>query len=426
MAVILIFLFLLFILYSFSGQISGLEGLVLFSGFFIVVSFYAGKFLKKLGLPLITGYLITGIIFSPSISGVLSEKLLEYFKYVNEIALSFIAFAAGAELKIDSIKKRLKSIWIITFFQVLIVFVSVSSIFFFIFLYTEIIKTLSTSYIITMSILLGVIATAKSPATTIAVILEEKAKGEMTDTVLGITIIKDVLIMFIFSIAFSLSVGYLKGGGTEKIYIKVAHLSAEIVLSVLIGVVVYFVVYAYMKVVSKYVLLFLFSVSLILSGLYYEYEIHFLLTCITAGFLMRNFTKYGEEFLKAVDEVSLPVIIIFFSVSGASVKAGVFKRFWYIALLYVLVRAIFTFLGTYIGGVVSKAADSVKKYSWYGFLGQAGVSIGFAQMIGKEFSSVGELIKSIVLAGIIVNQIIGPVGFSWALRKTSEAKNYSK
>ena len=76
MSTILIFLFVLLILYSISGHISGIANITTISGFFIVVSFFLGKFLKKFAFPLITGYLISGIIFSPSVTGIIDEKLL--------------------------------------------------------------------------------------------------------------------------------------------------------------------------------------------------------------------------------------------------------------------------------------------------------------------------------------------------------------
>ncbi len=423
MIVILIFLFLFFIIYSVNGgALSGIEHITLMAGFFIVVSFFVGKFLKKLGLPLITGYLLSGIFFSPTLTGLIDKEILNYFKYINEIALSFIAFAAGVELNIKSIKRNLKNIWIITVFQVFIAFLLVFMMFLIFFHLSGILSNFTNEIVISLAVLIGVVSTAKSPATTIAVIIEEKAKGEMTDIVLGVTIIKDVLIMFFFSIALSFTTSYSLKSSDEKIWNMLFHLTADIVLSLIVGIFFALIIYFYIKVVNRYLLLFLFSLTLILAGLYYSFELHFLLTCIMAGFVLRNYTDVGDIFYSAIEKVSLPVIIMFFSISGASFEAGIFKKFWFLALFYVIVRALFTFLGTYIGAMVSKASENIKKYSWFGFLGQAGVSIGFAYLIGKEFGEPGILIKNIILTGIIINQVVGPIGFSWALRKSGESR----
>jgi Kef-type K+ transport system membrane component KefB len=65
---------------------------------------------KKLGVPTITGYMIIGFLCGPYVLKVLTVDQVEECGYVNKIALSFIAFSAGAEIHWHEIKPLLRSI----------------------------------------------------------------------------------------------------------------------------------------------------------------------------------------------------------------------------------------------------------------------------------------------------------------------------
>jgi uncharacterized membrane protein len=72
--------------------------------------------------------------------------------------------------------------------------------------------------------------------------------------------------------------------------------------------------------------------------------------------------------------------------------------------------------------MIIREGDNIKKYSFLGFIGQAGVSIGFAKIIGANFGDWGIQLQTLILAIVAINQIIGPIGFKWALKKAGEAR----
>jgi Kef-type K+ transport system membrane component KefB len=92
-----------------------LEIVLIIAGFTVIAlaSRQVGGLFTKANLPLITGFLFTGIIVGPYVLGLISEEAVRNLRFVDELALAFIAFFAGSELYIKELKGRLRSIrWV--------------------------------------------------------------------------------------------------------------------------------------------------------------------------------------------------------------------------------------------------------------------------------------------------------------------------
>jgi len=74
-------------------------------GLVLVVGFFAGKAANLLHLPKISGYIIIGLLLSPSISGILSFQDIDHlFPVTSEIALAFIAYSIGGSLLMSRVR----------------------------------------------------------------------------------------------------------------------------------------------------------------------------------------------------------------------------------------------------------------------------------------------------------------------------------
>ena len=101
------------------------ELIALLVGFIIIAisSNHLSKFILKIKLPLITGFLVFGIIAWPYGLKLITKNAVENLHFVNEISLAFIAFAAGSELYLPELRKSFKSIIWNTFGQFVITFI---------------------------------------------------------------------------------------------------------------------------------------------------------------------------------------------------------------------------------------------------------------------------------------------------------------
>ena len=66
--------------------------------------------LELVGLPHLTGYLLAGVATGPYVLGLVSHHAVEDLLPVNQLALSLIALAGGAELRISSLKSGFRSL----------------------------------------------------------------------------------------------------------------------------------------------------------------------------------------------------------------------------------------------------------------------------------------------------------------------------
>jgi len=88
-----------------------------------VASERIAKIIQKLHLPLITGFLLIGILSGPFVLKMIPESANNSLNFINDLSLAFIAFAAGSELYLKDLRSRIKSISWITFGQLVITFI---------------------------------------------------------------------------------------------------------------------------------------------------------------------------------------------------------------------------------------------------------------------------------------------------------------
>ena len=68
-------------------EIGPLEGL----GILFISGYLGGRLANRLRFPRVTGYIVAGILLSPSVSGILpSELVKEKFLIINDIALCYL------------------------------------------------------------------------------------------------------------------------------------------------------------------------------------------------------------------------------------------------------------------------------------------------------------------------------------------------
>ena len=87
--------------------------LLTFTAIFFFIALAAkkiGGWFSKIGLPYITGYLLTGMVAGPFILDLLPSEATTTLRYIDELALGIIAFVAGSELYLKEIRSRIRSI----------------------------------------------------------------------------------------------------------------------------------------------------------------------------------------------------------------------------------------------------------------------------------------------------------------------------
>ena len=386
----------------------------------IAVALCAGllvsRFVKPLKLPAVTGYLIAGILIGPYCLGKLGVPGLGFpttadvkaLSLFNDVALGFIAFAIGNEFRLSQLRETGKQATVIGIFQALTATLMVDlmliGLHFFI---------LGDSISIADAIVLGAIATATAPAATLMVVRQYKAKGELTDLLLPIVALDDAVGLIVFAVSFGIAKA-INCGNYDMVSILVEPL-LEIVFSVLLGFVmggVFSAAEKYFKSNSKRLSLSITFVILTVALSMMEFEVG----GVKIGFssllvtVFCNVCDFSADMMDKTDKWTSPLYILFFVLSGAELELDVFSNLSVIVvgLVYIFARAFGKWMGASISSKCMKCSPSVQKWLGITLLPQAGVALGMSVTVAQTLGADGELIRNIVLFGVLIYELIGP------------------
>ena len=399
-------------------------------GFILLASLFFGKLSKKAGLPMITGFLVGGMIFGPWGFALFGIEELERLEFINHLALSFIALSAGAELEWRVVRDRIWKVLGLTLMQTTIVFGGFATIFSILF-GIGLIDGIGPEEATAAALLLGVIAVANSPSSAIAVINETRSKGVITQTVLSTSVIKDILVIALFAFTVSYvhlsaaasGVGGTSGDGGSMTGEILGSILSETFLSVAAGILIGLPVALYYKRFTNQQPIFIAGIAVFASELSILLELNELILCIVIGFIIRSLIETGKEFVETLEKSSMPIFVAFFAMAGALLDLEAVSLMWSGALLYFLLRLALVWFSTRTAATLMGESETTKRHLWSGFTPQAGVSLGLAVIIESRIEGFGGTLATLIVASIAINQLIGPILFKRSLQASGEAGN---
>lgn len=412
-----------------------LSFLPLFIGFFIIAlsAERVAGFFKRLHLPGITGALLTGIIAGPYFLDFISHEVVDKLHFLNEVSLSFIAFYAGTELYLKEIRDRIKNIIVETAAFIITIFVIGGVVIYNIADLIPFMNSMSSNAKIAVALLMATIFIARSPSSALAVIKEMRAKGPFVKTAMSITVIIDFIVIVLFSVTLSLALNFTSGVSLNFIFI--IDVLIELIMAFVFGLVFSKIITfvfnfslspivksAFLLLLGYVIYAFLHYVK-VKSIIYLPFELHIepLLVCIVAGFIITNHTSYRKEFKSVLHILSPYVYIVFFTLTGAHLAMDYFILVWQIALLLFFIRSLAVIIGSFIGATINKEKILYKTTSWTAGITQAGVGIGLATVVSRQFPEWGKEFYTLILSVIVLNEIVGPMIFKFGIKRMKES-----
>ena len=411
------------------------EGLIPISIFLLTClsSHRIGHFFISARLPLITGFLATGILIGPFVLQLLSTESLASLRFVDEAALAFIGFAAGAELHYRELRSRLKSIRWITLGLVAVTFTAVVTVVLALADWIPFIGELGPSGKLTVALLAGSVLIARSPSSAIAVVNELRARGPFTRTVLGVTVVMDVVVIVIFGLNSSIAGALLHGSGFRPGLIGLVLM--EVMLSIATGVALGRLIPHLTRLPGPRAVR---NLALLVAGyaifaaadalrrgsvdrLGFELFLEPLLISMVTGFTIANFSDRRSSFHRLLDDTGPGVYVAFFTLAGASLDFDTLLGVWAVALALFATRLAAVFLGAFVGGSMAGDPMRLNRIGGLAFITQAGVGLGLAKEVAVEFPPWGSDFATMMIAVIVLNQIVGPPLFKLALHLAGEA-----
>jgi Kef-type K+ transport system membrane component KefB len=391
-------------------------------GIMLLTSFLLADVIKKFHLPRLTGYMIMGVILGVSGVGILTDTRIDNLHFLENLALAFIALAAGGELRFRELKKNIKSVSRILFGQIIIIFSGMAILFVLASGYFPILEGFPPNVIIAFGLLFAGTALSTSPATTIGIITETNAQGRVTNLILFITVLKAIVLIIFFPLIITITTGLTAGADTPETNI-ISRFIFQFVKSIFGGAIFGALIIWYLKKVKVEISIFLFAITLAISELGSLFEFDILLTAMICGIIVQNFSSKGDDLIKGIEIFSLPVYVIFFCFAGASLHLEVLGKALFLTFFLVVLRLVLNFLGNYIGSAAAGESQDVKRYSWMGYIGQAGIALGLGIIIEKSLpAQYGNFFLTILISTVVVNEMIGPILLKLTFEKAKETR----
>lgn len=385
-------------------------------GFVLLAASVAGSLAARVGLPKITGFLVVGILAGPSVSELIPWGALDELRLIDRFALALIALLAGGELRIHALRPAAKSIALTTLAVIGVVWVGMTLVFLPVGFFLPFLDDAGFMGILALGALLGLWAANSSPDLTVAVIEESRSKGPLTDVILGVTIVKDVVVIILFTLLLALAqplLGHEVGEGG-----MLQGLLWEVGGALAIGGILGWVYSLYLQQEGEQppYSTFLFAYVLVLAAELLHLEL--LLAGVAAGFTIENLSEAGDEMIRGIEKVAVIIFAFFFTIAGASLDLGAIGAFWIAALLLFTSRLVLTFWGARLGTRWAGASDEIQTLTWRGLVSQGGVTLGLLLVLREAFPEIGEGLVALGMAVIFGNILGGPILLKTALSKS--------
>ena len=372
----------------------------------LAAGFLMTRVTKKLRLPNVTAYIIGGILAGPFVLNLIPNSIVEGTSFLPDIALAFIAFSTGEFFRLSSLKKNGGKVITITVLESCGAAVLV-------FLTCHLILGLNFAF----SVVLGALATATAPASTIMTIRQTGAKGDFVETLLQVVALDDVVGLVLYSVAVSIATAVFSSTGfrLSSVLVPLGKTLLLLLLGCLFGLLLKSLIGSKRSTDNRLII----AVAVLFSycGICAVIDVSPLLGCMAMGMVYINTTE-DERLFRQLNYFSPPILLLFFFRSGLSFDLGSLVNqsesvgavpLLLIGVIYFLVRIVGKYLGAWTGCHLAGKRPKVRNYLGLALIPQAGVAIGLAALGARELGGeMGHALETIILSSSVLYELIGP------------------
>jgi Kef-type K+ transport system membrane component KefB len=394
-------------------------------GFLLLAGTVVASVLDLVGIPHLTAYLLAGMAAGPYALGLVDHQAVVDLSPVNALALSLIALAGGAELRLSLLRACLRSLAWAALTQNVLVLIGMTGVFLALRPLLPFAASLTTSAMVGVALLWGTMAITRSPAATLGVLSQTRAKGPLANFTLAFVMTSDVVVVIVLAIVFTIADPLIEPG-TPFSLDAFRQLGHEVLGSVALGSTLGLVLAAYIRFVGRQLVLVFVVLGLVMTQVIDYLRFDWLLIFITAGFVVQNLSRQGERFLQAIDRLGEVVYVIFFATAGAHLDLPLLGKLWPVALTLAGGRAVVTILAGKLSSHLAEDPPALRRWAWSGLVSQAGLALGIAAKIQNQFPAFGNAFAAMAVATVALNELLGPVLFKAALDRTEESARHEE
>jgi trehalose 6-phosphate synthase len=389
-------------------------------GFALTGASVAGDALRRFHLPRLTGYLLFGVAVGPYVGNLITESMATQLNALTGIATTLIAFIAGLTLSVERLGSRIAAITRLTLTTMAIAMAGIATVAWVVWRWLPIAPGTEGAHRFVMLAFLVILVVSFSPTMTAAVVADSGARGHFSNTVLASVVLADLIVLVLFSVAMQMA-RFVFSEGSGQALVLLARLGWEIGGAVAFGVLIGVVFALYLRYVAWEVPLAFLAVCALLSQVGTTQQLQPLLAALAAGAVIENLAvAQGDSLRAAVRRGAAPVLVVFFVAIGASLRFDAVAAIGLSAVALSAVRLGFIRLGVWVGGTLSGLTGSIQKHAWTGLVSQAGITLGLASVVAREFPGWGHQVQLLLTASVSIHELLGPILFRRGLAEAGD------
>ena len=405
---------------SFTGDVS-IAGTELAFGYLLLVAYFTAKIVNRLGLPKLTGYLLSGVISGPFVLGLVTTDMAGSLKVVADTATAILALEAGSELNIKKIRPVMKTLRSMTFYAVIGAMFTIGGV---LFLMQPLLPKIFAGFNLTQSLAvclaIGVALSAQSPAVAMAMLAETRAEGPLSSVILASVVVADLTVITIFSVVLAITGAVI--GGDIDVTETALSVGWELLGSMVFGVAIGMLIGLFLRSVKHGAALFALMICVIVAEIGSRMHLDPLIILLASGIWLRNFSRAdANDLLHSFESAQLPVFLVFFALAGSKLELDALVGSLLVVVIVAMTRAGTFYVGAKIACKRTGAEAVVTKYAWVGLCPQAGLALALALVLRDTFPQFGNA-ASVILFGVVgLNECIAPIVLRISLLRSGEA-----
>ncbi len=383
-------------------------------GLILLLALLAGHLVKVVRIPEVTGYILAGIALGPSILGWVSAENLLALEVLSEVALGLILFSIGSVFEFSRFRRLGRQFLNLTLVESALAAALVT------------IGVLVLGQPWQVALLLGAIAIATAPASTLMVIRELDSSGPLTDNLLGIIAVNNLFCITAYAVvAAAIDLASGLGGRSifDALYLAAYPLVWQLVGSAAWGYLVGMLLAGWSTQVRETgeMLILLAGSILLCVGVSRLLDLSPLIASLAVGATMINLSGGSRRLFETLAGTDPPFYAIFFVLAGADLDLALVPAMGVVGLVYVGGRSLGKFAGAVAGARWLQLEPSVQRFLGFGLLAQAGLAVGLTLQIEGRYEAYAPSVSTVVLASVAIFEMFGPISTRFALMRAGEA-----
>ncbi|NQW03452.1 MAG: cation:proton antiporter [Acidobacteria bacterium] len=383
-------------------------------GLILLLALLAGHLVRALRIPEVTGYLLAGVVLGPSVLGWLSQDNLSALGVVSEVALGLILFSVGSVFESSLFRRIGRQVVQLTLVESALAAAVVAT------------GMLVLGQSWQIAFLLGAVAMATAPASTLMVVRECNSAGPVTDYLLGVIAVNNVLCITVYSLV---AAGIDLTSPASSSFFWTLYRSAftfawQMVGSAALGFLLGLLLAKWSAQVTEggEMLILLAGSILLCVGVARGLDLSPLVASLAVGATMVNLTERSRHLFETLAGTDPPFYAMFFVLAGAQLDVSLVPTMGVLGVVYVLGRAGGKFIGARVAAKRLGLEQSVQRLLGFALMAQAGLAVGLTFAINDRFPAIAPVITTVVLGSVAVYEIFGPISTRFALVRAGEAQ----